>query len=260
LAKANYDLIPVSNKIPEDPEVKALLDSYAIRRPSVQSYAALKRLPETALNGDLTSWRNLPTAMSCGQTPPLTLFKANWKGPQDLSAIAWAGWNEKYLYLTFDITDEIFLQEQTEAKRIWFNDSIQLDIDPKGDRSPGAPDADDREYWLGLMGGKPVVYCGIGPNWGERKDIPIAARKKSDGKGWICQIALPWKELGIKPEVNTALGLGWLIYDSDDGKMSSFMQWTAGVSWNGLDPANYGIVTLVENPELPPDLEKYLKQ
>jgi hypothetical protein len=40
--------------------------------------------------------------------------------------------------------------------------------------------------------------------------------------------------------------------------MSGFMQWTDGVSWNGLDPANYGIVTLTETPEPPPDLNKYL--
>jgi hypothetical protein len=191
---------------------------------------------------------------------PLALFKPNWKGPQDLSALAWAGWDDKNLYLSFDVTDDVFCQEQTTANRIWFNDSIQLEIDPKYDRTPGVSDADDRRYYLGLMGQKAVVYCAVGPNWGERKDIPAAARKKPDGKGWIFEIALPWKELGLgAPELYQRLGLAWLVYDSDDGQMSTWIQWTDAVTWNGVDPANFGLLSLAEKPYMPKELDKYLK-
>jgi 5'-nucleotidase len=258
LAKAHYDLIPVGNTIAEDPEVKAVLDSQAIRRASVRSYGAMELKQKPALDCDPGKWGKVP-AMEIGQTPPLELFLPYWKGPQDLSASTWAGWDEASLYLTFDITDDVFFQEQTEAKRIWFNDSIQLDIDPKFSRTPGALDADGREYYLGLMGQKAVVYCSQGPNWGERSDIPAAARRRSDGKGWIFEIALPWKELGITPSANQQLGLAWLIYESDDAKMSGWMQWTDAVTWNGVDPANFGVLSLTSQSYFPAELEKYLE-
>jgi|GEM_PF-2909479 len=259
LAKANYDLIPVSNKIAEDAKVKALLDSYVIRRASLRSAGAMKFAKQPALDCNLAKWGKWP-AMEMGQTRPLALFKPNWRGPQDLSARAWAGWDEKNLYLCFDVTDDVFFQEQTEAKRVWFNDSIQLEIDPKYDRSPGATDADDREYYLGLIGQKAVVYCAVGPNWGERKDLVAAACKKPDGKGWIFELALPWKELGLgAPEPFQQLGLAWLVYDSDEANMSGWLQWTDAVTWNGVDPANFGQLSLAENPYMPKELENYLK-
>jgi len=183
------------------------------------------------LDGKLTEadWKNAPveTIDQARQYFTFDASKAQWKGPTDLSGKIRFLWDDKYLYVGADVTDDIAggLQEDS---MLWAMDGLQFLVDPcRGlDESVGKYD-----YQMAVGKKGPEAWCSLSadagaPN-GEAKDIIVAYKRKGDGTGAITyEVAIPWTRLApFKPRFDADLGLS-MILNEDDGKgRYSYMTW-----------------------------------
>ena len=155
-----------------------------------------------------------------------------WKGPADLSCKFRFLWDDKYLYVGAEVTDDIAGGRQ-EDSMLWDMDGLQFLIDPCRGMNESVGKYD---YAMAVGKKGPQAWCsltadGSAPN-GEAKDIVVAYKRKGDGSGSITyELAIPWTRLApFKPAIDADLGLS-MILNEDDGKgRRSFMTWFGNVS------------------------------
>jgi len=151
----------------------------------------------------------------------------HWKGPADLSGTIRYLWDDKYLYVGVEVTDDVFSNTKQDAN-LWAGDGLQFLVDPcRGlDENVGKYD-----YCMAVGTKGPEAWCSLtadagAPN-GEAKDIVVAYKKKGDGTGAITyELAIPWYRLApFKPRVDGDLGLTMILNEDDGNGRKSFMGW-----------------------------------
>ena len=104
------------------------------------TYYAIKRTQPITIDGDLSDWANVP-----GFTMAQEKFffvgqgmsSAKWGGPKDLSATFRVQWDEKYLYLAIQVTDDKVTEPHgslvagTETGS-WDDDGVEVMLDEDG--------------------------------------------------------------------------------------------------------------------------------
>lgn len=101
-----------------------------------------------------------------------------WRGPQDLSADLYLGYDNTNLYLALETVDEFF-QNKNFNDGIWRGDCLQFVVDTLN-KEVGTPDC---EYCFALTGEGPQVWCWHGPVKGKDiKDIQLSIKEKNKGK------------------------------------------------------------------------------
>ncbi len=216
------------------------------------------------IDGNLEEWAHLPS-MRLGIAPHQviyshnTLYSSLWGGPLDLSAKGWLAWDEKCLYFATEVTDNLFVQERA-SNWSWENDSAQIALDPWRDQTVGRLAEDDREYAFSLAGANTIVF-----NWNlreeEKRNIPAKAVKKSDGRGWSLEAAIPWEEIGVRPRAGLQMGFSWMVNDSDTGWRDGWVEWTGGMG-KTKDASLFGTITLIGNSQIAKSQEEkdYLRE
>jgi hypothetical protein len=158
-----------------------------------------------------------------------------WKGAADLSAKLQYAWDDKYLYVAADVTDDAVGALQMDNE-IWRQDSIQFLIDPSHDALEKTGKYD---ISVGVGAKGPQAWAALSADTsiptGEVKEIVIGA-KKGAGGSQTYEIAIPWTRLApFKPQVGADLGLT-LALNEDDGKgRRSFMTWFGDVHDKQVD-------------------------
>jgi hypothetical protein len=163
--------------------------------------------------------------------------QVKWKGPADLSGTIRFLWDDQYLYVGVEVTDDIAGALQDD-NLLWDQDGLQFLIDPcRGlDENVGKYD-----YSVGIGKHGLRAWCDLtadprAPN-GVASDIKLSAKRKGDGSGSITyEIAFPWSRLApFKPGAGADLGLT-MILNEDDGKgRQSFMGWFGSASSKQVD-------------------------
>jgi hypothetical protein len=160
-----------------------------------------------------------------------------WKGPADLSGKIRYLWDDHYLYVGVEVTDDIAGGQQDD-NMLWAQDGLQFLVDPcRGlDENVGKYD-----YSIGIGKKGLRAWCDLtadpgAPN-GVASDIKLSAKRKGDGSGSITyEIAFPWSRLApFKPGPGADLGLT-MILNEDDGKgRQSFMGWFGNAASKQVD-------------------------
>ena len=152
---------------------------------------------------------------------------SQWKGKEDLSAVVYTLWDEKYFYLRVDVTDSIFSNPYNTEKMFWANDALQIAFDTlnNASRDDRCYDKDDYDYSVSLTKDGPKVfrYTGGKDGKGEAKEVKFAV-KKEQGKIYY-EIAFPWSSLEpFNPNVNRDMGFNLTVMDND-GDEVKFPKW-----------------------------------
>jgi hypothetical protein len=224
-------------------EVDGLSGSPAIRDRNVGGFVAVPKVKGTIdFDGvlDEADWKNAPVEKFDQERQYFSYDKPNvkWKGPADLSGTLRFLWDDKYLYVGVEVTDDIAGGLQ-EGNMLWAQDGLQFLIDPCRGReeSVGKYDYAIAEGKKGLEAWCSLTADAGAPN-GEATDIKMSAQRKNDGTGAITyEIAFPWSRLApFKPVPNGDLGLA-LILNEDDGQgRKSFMAWFGNAHSKEVEP------------------------
>jgi hypothetical protein len=187
-----------------------------------------KELP--SLNGDWDNWirTNPITIDKQSQVCKLLMGNRTWKGPEDLSAKIYAMYDDNYLYVGAEVTDDIVVTHFDFPKMSypWDTDSMEIILDTRINSEQGFdpptpglfrhlclaennPDIFSPEKWQGGSAGGPTLPK---PNL-----IPGAEtyfNLTSKGYNMICRI--PLKNLkNIRVEKGKKIGFDIAINDND---------------------------------------------
>ncbi|HBC85653.1 MAG TPA: hypothetical protein DCZ94_01735 [Lentisphaeria bacterium] len=157
--------------------------------------------------------------------------KYKWTGPENLSGKMKLLWDEKYLYVAVEVTDDKFVNPKQDDQ-MWNQDGLQFLFDPyrKEEEKKGRYD-----YSMGLGQKGPQAWCHLsadaGTQAGEIKDIKIAVKRLDENNGNVVyEVAIPWARIApFKPAPGMNLGMSMIINEDDGPGRSSFMGWFSGV-------------------------------
>jgi hypothetical protein len=118
----------------------AAVAGYSYSSNSWATYYAVKRRRPIKIDGDLSEWTQVK-----GFTMDQEKFffvgqgmsSAKWKGPQDLSATFWVQWDEQYIYVAVEVTDDKVTEPHGSLVKgletgSWDDDGVELMFDNDG--------------------------------------------------------------------------------------------------------------------------------
>jgi hypothetical protein len=178
--------------------------------------------------------------------------------PDNLSAVAYAMWDDANLYLAIQVRDDHLVPAGEDATVV-DGDSVVLAIDPT-DRGP---DAEHRAFELYLSAQRPgggsgttTIYRPAAHSGGLRtghlaRDSSIyemaigKVERDVDGtSGWIYELRIPFSELGgFQPGLGRRIALSLQVNDNDGSGPAATMTWGGGLvpRWK---PSEFGVLTL----------------
>ena len=148
------------------------------------------------------------------------------RGPEDLSGQLRFLWDDQFLYLGMQVTDDVLCNPMQDGG-IWNGDGLQLLIDPcrESTEKPG-------KYEYALARGKKgaQAWCNYssdpGAPVGEAKDILIQATPTGARGDIVYEIAIPWKRLApFTAAAGNNLGMCVIINEDDGQGRDSFIGW-----------------------------------
>jgi outer membrane protein assembly factor BamB len=170
-----------------------------------------------------------------------------WRGPNDLSATLYLGWDAERLYIAVDVRDDVQTTHDFDARQ-WKGDCLIVGIDPEGDGGYGIRGWDN-VFWLALAA-KPKQ-----PE--DREEDALegehSIKIKEDETGTVYELALPWSELHVRfPRAGLRFGLNVMVLDEDGRPDLKAVSWSPGLTQNrnrdimtrGIAPALFGTVIL----------------
>jgi hypothetical protein len=208
------------------------------------------------IDGNLGDWQMQCPIPLIGKNQ-LTVLDKNYEwNPENLNAVAYLTWDNANLYLAVQVLDDVhYAAGRDEA--VIEGDSLILAFDPTNRSSNAAEKA--FAYYVSSMkpGGGSGVYSLVRPkelSAGLRfghlaRDSSVGyeiAIKRDDGS-CVYELCLPFSELGgVEPGFGGKFAFSIQVNDNDGRGLASRMNWGGGLSpvWR---PANFGVVTFVEN-------------
>ncbi len=189
------------------------------------------------VDGDLSEWEKVP-AIVLDKAESARNESGKWAGPQDCSGSMRMCWDSEYLYLAFDVTDDVFNQPFTGSD-IWGGDCVQFAFDPIEERTKGRYAPNEQEYTAALTSDGPLLYRTGQPV--PVKSAKLAIVHKPGSGGAFYEIGIPWSEMApLAPGLMSSFGFTFCINDSDAGKdLKSWLEWTPGIC-SGKDASRFG--------------------
>jgi hypothetical protein len=166
---------------------------------------------------------------------------ANWTGKEDYSGTYYFKWDEKFLYVRGDVTDDVPLDNThaDETANHWQGDGLELYIgldQTNPNRTHYLPDT-DFQFITGMGGGKsgPLQWAAA-VHHGDNGVATTDAQKDDAGKpinpdlklialptdrGYMFEYQIPWTALSPKATVKDGQVIGWNMFGNDgDGDPS----------------------------------------
>lgn len=199
------------------------------------------------IDGDLSEWAGVP-----GVDLPWQVYSAtDWDGSVDLQVDWRLSWDETNLYAGVTVTDGQHVQEET-ARLAYLGDSLEMQIDTELDADYG-PGLSPDDFQILLSPGNfnsipPSAFRFRGRDDGGIGDAPganitVAARPTADG--YTLEAAIPWRDLGVNPQVGLIMGLALNANDNDTPGSSTQEVMLSHVPGRTLtDPTTWGRLIL----------------
>ncbi|MBC7238453.1 MAG: hypothetical protein H5T69_21640, partial [Chloroflexi bacterium] len=134
-------------------------------------------------------------------------ISGDWKGTSDLWVEAKFVWDKDYLYIHTKVIDDIFSNDYP-ADGIWQGDSIQFAIAPQDRHKQNEPFV---QIDIAKAKGQDTVYRRAFGMQLKEGIIEFKGGIKVEGNRVVYLIAIPWKELGIKPKSGDSYGFSFLV-------------------------------------------------
>lgn len=179
------------------------------------------------------------------------VFGANkWDNNADLSGRVMATWNESYLFLGVEVTDEDYEQNAT-GDNLYKGDSLEILMDTNLASDFYVDSLSPDDFQLGIspgsssVGDDPEAYLWFPANIkGARTNIQIAAHRTSTG--YTVEVAIPWNVFEMTPTGGGHYGFAFSISDNDKDGENLQQSMVSNISNRRLtDPTSWGDLTLV---------------
>ncbi len=162
-------------------------------------------------------------------------------------------WDEDNLYVAFDVSDgDLQGRIKDRDGSVFSDDCVEVNIDPHGDRPEQM--AKDDYYYTITVGN--VVSDASGPRedktWNSRFQHAVSLRgslndSEQGDSGYSVELAFPWSELGITPQVGMKIPIDFIVGDRDQDQMSYYYDWAE--LRHPATPVNWGEIELVGHAE-----------
>ncbi|HZP84135.1 MAG TPA: sugar-binding protein, partial [Chthonomonadaceae bacterium] len=181
------------------------------------------------IDGDLREWAD---ADPMGMGRREQVGEKEWRGPADLSAVAYAKWDDRFFYFACAVTDDAPFQPFPAAE-LQRGDSVVFalssDRSAPSDRSGYGPG--DHEIGLALLNlTQPVLYRFAGPPGvasGPISRSVVAIRR--EGTRLFYEAAIPWTALApAAPRAGATYGFSVVVNDND-GQGRGYIAWGGGL-------------------------------
>lgn len=139
-------------------------------------------------------------------------------GPDDFLVTARLAWDPVFLYVAYEVTDDVHVQEGS-GYDLFNGDSVELwiDADLAGDFDVVGGNADDFQFGFSpgdflTRGPEGVVaYPQRRPDW--TNQLVVGAQRTATG--YTLEAAIPWAIMGVRPYPGWVLGYGLMANDND---------------------------------------------
>jgi len=181
-------------------------------------------------------------------------FKATYNSKaltntSDLSGRFYSAWDNKYLYIIIDVTDDV-LTPLGKEDNILKGDGLLLSIDSNlyGDLNERILDADDYQLFIspGNFSNVPAQVITIVPEQFELVGTKVASSIKVGG--YYIELKIPWIQLGIQnPQDETPFGFNLDILDTDNLDETELII-SSSPRANSQDALTFGTLILIKPP------------
>ena len=167
-----------------------------------------------------------------------TLIKGTLSNVGDLSAEWRASWNEQAFNLAVIIDDDQLVED---SEQVWADDSVEIYIDANSSRESQFDGKDDFQLVF-RMKDQSVNLSGSSP---KRDTGSIRHEMIKTDTGYRLDVSIPWKLLGVKPQVGLIMGFDVHVNDDDNSYLrDAKMAWNAAVDRAWKNPELFGEVVL----------------
>ncbi|CAG6392868.1 glycoside hydrolase family 3 C-terminal domain-containing protein [Streptomyces cocklensis] len=156
-------------------------------------------------------------------------------GASDLSGKVWLDWDSTNLYLTANLTDDVFSEPATGAD-IWQGDCLQFaatsGVPGSSAASSTASVNGHYEYGAALTSAGAQLYRWIAPTEGSGQvtNATVHVTRDEAAHTTLYQLAIPWSDLtSVQPAANTVFSFALDVNDKDNGVRKGYMQWGDGI-------------------------------
>lgn len=201
------------------------------KRNSNKTIQVSKALPNMKLNGTTTNWPGTPAEPIESSRLVLGPPNPNLRGDYRLC------WDENFLYFHIQVKDPTPMQNKKSPASFWAADCVELFIGAGELDQGGNMIFSDRQILIGA-GEKPAIHIADRPD--EAASCQVIGTKEVSGDGYVLQVAIPWKVLGVKPEAGKELLFDVAIDNSDDGEFRKQQLAWNGSSQNSSDRGSWG--------------------
>jgi hypothetical protein len=201
---------------------------------------AARAAQPVAIDGRLDEavWTKAPVERIDGAAAVYRFGNATpWRDAADQSCAWRAAWDDQYLYLGLEVTDDVHHVQFADGA-IWNQDGLQFLFDPTRTL---AEKAGKYDYSVGVGTKGPQAWCHLAAHSsvaeGEAKDFKVAATDlPGSAGGKVYEIAIPWTRLApFVPAVGANLGMNMILNEDDGPGRIGFMGWFSGAHSKELD-------------------------
>ncbi len=198
-----------------------------------QKYKIYKVSSALTIDGTAeASWNNA-SVLSAAATKLLTGTVTN---SADLSGNFKALWDDTYLYVLADVTDDKLVNESIN---VYDDDAVEVYVDINNDKAT-TYGANDVQYSFGWNDGTTV---GSLPSGRSTTGITYAAVARTGG--YVVEARIPWTTLQGTPAIGQLVGMDFMINDDDDnGTRDGKLSWNASADDAWEDPSLFGTAIL----------------
>jgi hypothetical protein len=207
-----------------------------------------------AIDGNLEDWNLKCPIPLIGRNQLQILMPGYQWTPQNLSGVAYLGWDVSNLYLAVQVMDDVHAGSG-EGETVTDGDSITIAFDP----TAGGPDGARQAFSYYVSSQRPTGGSGTLTLWRSRQHnggrpaghlardssvYDVAVRPGAGG--CVYELRIPLSELGgITGAFAGKFGFAIQLNDNDGQGPAAQMTWGGGLSPSWL-PASFGRITMVE--------------
>ena len=160
---------------------------------------------------------------------------------EGLEASFKSAWDKDYLYLLVEVTDATPMCNKNKGEWLWSGDALEIFVGTEEIDQGGPMLFSDRQIVVGCAANDSFYV----PKVAEQPKIKSAVTRRSDGKGYIAEVHIPWSALGGVPKEDATILFDLGIDDAPaNADRRAQLMWS-GTSRNSSDRSSWGRLTLV---------------